>query len=52
LPVNAAIPAKANKEAQNEAKKDDEQQGRHVEHFEILRARRCGREQYATAWNL
>lgn len=35
LPVNAAIPAKANKEAQNEAKKDDQQQGQHVEHLEI-----------------
>ena len=32
LPVNAAIPAEAPKEDQDEANKDDEQQGRHVRH--------------------
>jgi len=32
LPVNAAIPAEAPKEDQDEANKDQEQQGRHVRH--------------------
>jgi len=32
LPVNAAIPAEAPKEDQDEANKDDEQQRRHVGH--------------------
>jgi hypothetical protein len=32
LPVNAAIPAEAPKEDQDEANKDEEQDGRHVRH--------------------
>ena len=32
LPVNAAIPAEALKEDQDEANKDDEKQGRHARH--------------------